>query len=270
MWRSVVSLAGFAAVSLCGCGSVDYDAVTRGTFSGKANLVWVAPNATALLGDGLFLYVPDPSEPLVFERHPSNDPAQGSEIITPEAFFTDGGSIPRAVQAAPGFNAWGYGPAYVIHDWVFVARKCMNYDETHASTLATNEMKKLKNLSFQGSVEIMAETIKALVSDFGVANGNSLSGPIISNVTAGPVSYRLWEEDGECAQFLPDDQATGAQTKSVGALASGGIVSEIQARMGGVSGLSQKSAAQGALRQGEVMQLSTGQVARVIAVYDVE
>ncbi|MGX9350790.1 DUF1353 domain-containing protein [Shimia sp. W99] len=181
-----------------GCAHVDYDNVKRGEFSGSVYLLWVGSADTALLGDGRFLYVPRAGDALTFKRSLDANPSEGSAVIVPEAFFTDGGSIPRAVQAMPGFNAWGFGPAYVIHDWVFVARKCMN-DEAHFDEdLATPEMEKLAKMTFRESAQVMAETIKTLVSDHEVSGGDTVSGPVISSFTAGPLSHQLWSEVGAC------------------------------------------------------------------------
>jgi hypothetical protein len=44
--------------------------------------------------------------------------------ISPRVMETDGGSIPRVLRSLSKFSSWGYGPAFVIHDWLFVAKKC--------------------------------------------------------------------------------------------------------------------------------------------------
>jgi hypothetical protein len=38
--------------------------------------------------------------------------------------YTDGGSIPRLFWSVKGFSPWGYGPAYVLHDWLFHQHRC--------------------------------------------------------------------------------------------------------------------------------------------------
>lgn len=46
------------------------------------------------------------------------------EVITPGTMTTDGGSVPRVVWAVPGLDPWTYLPAFLIHDWEFVAHHC--------------------------------------------------------------------------------------------------------------------------------------------------
>jgi len=182
-----------ALLMLTGCGQVDFENAPKGTFEGAALVVWVGPNANSQLGDGKFLYVPRDGDELVFRRDPSANPSQGNAEIRPAAFYTDGGSIPRAAQSLRGFNAWGYGPAYVIHDWLFAARKCLNDND------ATDAMKPIANMDFQESADVLAEAIKTLAIQYKVAGGQTVSGPVISSVTAGPISYQLWTETGQCA-----------------------------------------------------------------------
>lgn len=185
---------------------MDYASVTRGEFQGSALVVWVGPANSSKVGDGKFLYVPLGDDALIFRRDKANKPSKGSEVITPEAFYTDGGSIPRAVQGTPGFSAWGYGPAYVIHDWLYVARKCLNDDARDGTNLATPEMRKLANMSFQESANIMMETVKALLQDHDVAANETVPGPIFGAFTSGPVSRRSWRETGACrAQQVSQD-----------------------------------------------------------------
>ncbi len=185
---------------IAGCASIDYSGVDRGSFQGSAIVVWVGPGDEDILGDGEFLYVPVGGRELVFTRPNSSNPSGDSDRIQPEAFYTDGGSIPRSVQWLRGFNAWGYGPAYIIHDWLFVARKCLNDSDTDGD-LITDEMRKLSEVTFRESALIMAETIRTLSDEYDIGGGNDVSGPIISNVTAGPVSYELWTEKGKCRQL---------------------------------------------------------------------
>lgn len=64
-----------------------------------------------------FIFVPDPASPLRFRTSRNRE-------ITPGRMYTDGGSIPRLFWSAKGFSPWGYGPAYVIHDWLFHQHKC--------------------------------------------------------------------------------------------------------------------------------------------------
>jgi uncharacterized protein DUF1353 len=64
-----------------------------------------------------FIYVPDPQDGLRFLTRDGRE-------IRPARMYTDGGSIPRVFWSVKGFSPWGYGPAYVLHDWLFHAHRC--------------------------------------------------------------------------------------------------------------------------------------------------
>ncbi|MFT6425075.1 MAG: hypothetical protein ACJAX2_002189 [Celeribacter sp.] len=192
-------LAAALTLSIPSCAHIDYNSVERGTFTGAAIVVWVGPGDKDVLGDGQFLYVPVTGNELTFVRPDSSNPSGDSHIIRPEAFYTDGGSIPRSVQAVRGFNAWGYGPAYVIHDWLFVAKKCLN-DAGTSGDLITDEMRKISEMTFAESARVMSETIHSLVKEYDIGWGDEFSGPIITGVTAGPLTHKLWTETGKCTQ----------------------------------------------------------------------
>jgi hypothetical protein len=69
-----------------------------------------------------FIYVPDPDHRLKFVTRDKRE-------IIPERMYTDGGSIPRVFWSVKGFSPWGYGPAYVLHDWLFHQHRC-HFDNT--------------------------------------------------------------------------------------------------------------------------------------------
>jgi hypothetical protein len=193
---------GFCALlAVSGCVSVPYDNIPRGEFSGLVMVVWVGPNDASFLGDGEFLYVPVKGRELTFVRSDAANPSGNSKVIQPKAFYTDGGSVPRVVQSARGFNAWGYGPAYIIHDWIFVAKKCLNdADLPDHDQYLNDEVMKISEMRFRESASIMGETIKTLVRDNDIDDGDSFSGPVITSITSGPVTRRLWNETGKCAE----------------------------------------------------------------------
>ncbi|WP_132859754.1 hypothetical protein [Shimia isoporae] len=101
MWRIFAGI----VVLLGACTPVDYDAVTKGSFEGVVRLYWISGGAGSAVGDGKFLYYEDELQPLRFLRDDANAPSGESGVITPNSFFTDGGSVPRVVQSVPGFNA---------------------------------------------------------------------------------------------------------------------------------------------------------------------
>ena len=82
----------------------------------------VDPSTFPDAGSGRFVYVPSPGRPLTFHRR-SHDATV--RTIVPEMMYTDGGSIPRQAQLFRGFSPWGFAPAYMVHDWIFVARHCL-------------------------------------------------------------------------------------------------------------------------------------------------
>lgn len=216
------------ALLLAGCASVGYDTVKPGSYTGSAVVVWVGAGEDDVLGDGEFLYVPVRNEELTFTRPPDVNTRTAPLTIEPEAFYTDGGSIPRSVQAFRGLNAWAYGPAYVIHDWVFVARRCLNDADENGQLivdgkdLVTDEMRKIRAMTFRDSAVLMAETIRTLADDYDIDPG--LSGPLVSGVTAGPISRSLWTETGRCRSLQVTDPQhldiiADLQGRDVGALA---------------------------------------------------
>lgn len=172
---------------LAACGHVDYDATPVGRFKGTLFVMWVGEGGRA--GDGRFVYVPNPRDPLRLER------AEGAgtvEVIQPEMIYTDGGSIPRAGQMFNGFAPWGYAPAYMVHDWLFVARHCLT------DGAPTEAERKVAGMEFQESAEIIAEAIKALIAS-GQVQPNDVAPRVIAGAVAGPVSYSRWTVTGECA-----------------------------------------------------------------------
>lgn len=185
----------FALTAISSCGTIDYPELPAAEFEGKLHVVWLG-EGDPTSGDGLFVYVPDPVDPLRLRR--SNSKASIKEIVPP-MMYTDGGSIPRPATLFRGFSPWGYAPAYVIHDWLFVARHCLN-DGNSAEIYED-----YKYVTFQESAEVIGEAIKALVVQKRVSP-NQVAPQIITGVVAGPISYELWTAKGECAGHqVPED-----------------------------------------------------------------
>jgi hypothetical protein len=175
-------------LALMGCGFVDYPKAPVGRFDGTLFVMWVGETEGGL-GDGRFVFVPS-DDPLTFTRV---RPDGSEQVIRPEMMYTDGGSIPALAQVFNGFSPWGYAPAYMIHDWLFVARKCLNDGQATEAEQAVAAMK------FQDSAEIAAEAIKTLIASAKVSP-NDVAPGVISSVVAGPVARGLWEEKGACAE----------------------------------------------------------------------
>ncbi|SMO40319.1 DUF1353 domain-containing protein [Paracoccus laeviglucosivorans] len=174
------------SAALAGCGNVNYAETKPGEFSGGLFVMWVGEGGAS--GDGKFVFVPNPNDRLTFTW--TDDLGQKRQI-QPEMMYTDGGSIPRIGQLFNGFGPWGYAPAYMIHDWLFVAKHC-NVDGT-----PTPAERKVADITFQQSAEILAASIKALVAA-GRVRENDLAGGTISGAVAGPIARNLWEKKGVC------------------------------------------------------------------------
>lgn len=185
MFRSFMRMAVFLSL-LSSCGSVDYENAPVGKFKGSLFVMWVGEGGP--LGDGAFVFVPNPRNRLTFNRDPD---AGNYNRIQPEMMYTDGGSIPKIGQVFNGFSPWGYAPAYMIHDWLFIAHRC-NEDGK-----ARPEEKKFADMKFQESADIIAEAIKTL-GESGKVKKNDIAGNTISSVVAGPFSRKLWNVKGAC------------------------------------------------------------------------
>ena len=188
--RPFAVLCSVLALFASGCGPLNYASVSdQGRFEGRLFVMWVG-EGSPYLGDGAFVFVPNPSDPLQFTRYDANGSQVGSPI-RPEIMYTDGGSIPRIASAFKGFSPWGYAPAYMIHDWLFIAHHCV-VDGT-----PTEEEAKIRSITFNDSAVIIAESIKALQVSGQVAK-NDIAASTISSTVAGPISRALWNRTGAC------------------------------------------------------------------------
>jgi hypothetical protein len=168
------------AVALTGCVTFDYSSTRPGTLSGALIVMWV--------GENKFVFAPDLTDPLKFTR-------RSGEVIRPGLMYTDGGSIPRIAQPLAGFSPWGYAPAYMIHDWIFVGRHCLVDD------IDTARFQSLKNISFDESALILAEVIKTLIETKKVPKNEFAFGAISSGVDSF-VARGLWDKTGACRENL--------------------------------------------------------------------
>ncbi|OYU40324.1 MAG: hypothetical protein CFE33_07275 [Pseudorhodobacter sp. PARRP1] len=177
-----------ALIALAGCGAGHYAEAPVGKLSGTVLVMWVG-ESQAGEGDGRFVYVPS-ATPLRFQR---TNPDATLTTIEPEMMYTDGGSIPALAQVFKGFSPWGYAPAYILHDWLFVARKCVN------DGMADPEQAKVAQMPFGESAEVAAEVIKTLITTNTVAP-NDVAPGLITAAVAGPVARERWNQKGACAR----------------------------------------------------------------------
>lgn len=194
--KSFLTLVAF--IFLSGCGSLDYANVSEnGELDGRLFVMWVgegSPNS----GDGKFVFVPNPTDPLRFTRRDSENRLVGL-TIQPGLMYTDGGSIPRIATVFNGFSPWGYAPAYMVHDWLFIANHCV------VDGMATDEQMKIEGMMFNESAVVIAEVIKALQTSGQVAP-NDIAASTISSAVAGPISRRLWQRNGACKEHQVSDE----------------------------------------------------------------
>jgi hypothetical protein len=108
-----------------------YDRTEVGTLKGRLVIEWIDQDR--------FIFLPDAQDPLTFTR-------KNNEVIRPERMYTDGGTIPTALRAIKSYSPWGYAPAFIVHDWLFVTKHCKvagyeSYDLDKAATVMAEVMK---------------------------------------------------------------------------------------------------------------------------------
>lgn len=146
-----------------------------GEFSGKLNLIWV--------DNSRFIYEPDPVNPLTFKR-------RNGVPITPGRMYTDGGSIPPIFWPTEGLRPWTFGPAYIVHDWLFEQRRC--------------KYEGYENYEFWMTYQIMAEAIDTLQEDNKI-NVPADARDLIIKAVSSSFSRKLWNS-GTCDP-PPDERA---------------------------------------------------------------
>lgn len=167
-----------AVLFLAGCQTFTLEGTPPGVLRGELAVVWV--------GEDSFVYVGGPGG-LSFRT-------SDGKLIKPEMIYTDGGSIPRPVRALDGFSPWGFAPAYIIHDWLFIQRHC-NPDY----------LDKL-NITFEDSARILAEVIKTLIETNQV-RPNETAFSAISWAVSTSIARDLWEAPNRCFPVTPVHRA---------------------------------------------------------------
>jgi hypothetical protein len=105
--RTRSTLAIVAGLGLSGCAAAP-PTKPVGTLEGTLQIEWA--------GADRFIYRPLASDPVVY--------AVGGRRVVPGPMYTDGGSIPRIFWSQRGLSPWTYGPAYIVHDWLFNEHRC--------------------------------------------------------------------------------------------------------------------------------------------------
>lgn len=202
---------------LAACGWVDYDNLPEGEIQGTLLVMWVDEGSDDH-GDGRFLFIPDPDDPLRLIRGAGATPTE----IRPEMIYTDGGSIPKAAQLFRGFSPWGYAPAYMIHDWLFVARHCLTDAKSDSDIVLSDAKKSIEGMEFQESAEIIGEAIEALIAS-GKVREDDRAPRVIAGAVAGPISYDRWHERGVCKDHEIDPEHLAEAQRRVPGSAPGAL-----------------------------------------------
>lgn len=185
-------------LTVLGCASFPYDKAPKGVLTGGVLVYWVGGNDTGF-GDGRFIYIPSPGRELTFTYTSTFD--QTERVLRPEPIYTDGGSIPRPLQVFKGFAPWAYAPAYVIHDWAFVAKRCMTDNQV------TEARKPVGDMTFEQSAELLAAVLQTMV-DQKIVKEDALTERLLTQGVSTGFSRPLWEAEDQCEgdKLSKDDQ----------------------------------------------------------------
>jgi hypothetical protein len=144
---------------LSSCASkLDYKDVMVGKIVGKPSIQWETPNR--------FVLHPHRAQPFRFIRY-------NGDIIIPQDLRTDGGSIPRVLWGYDGFSPWQFTPAYLVHDWIYEAkRRSLPPNTTRSGIYRANGI--TVPYTRAEADQIMAEVIKTQMRD---PNFNTVESP---------------------------------------------------------------------------------------------
>src|SRR6202035_300430 len=168
--RRTLQLALILALSAPTCSlarAKGYDHVRVGKLEGKLLVQWLEPDK--------FLFIPDTVKPLKFTR-------SDGKVIQPGRMLTDGGSIPRPLWILRSYSPWGYAPAFIVHDWLFVMKHCKlpGYDQyTH-----------------RDAADVMAEVMKTMM-ETGRVDVDKGTLEWMHMAVSSSIAGRLWE-NGSC------------------------------------------------------------------------
>lgn len=129
-----------------------------------------------------FVFIPDREQPFSYLT-------SDGLIIAPQIMQTDGGSIPRILRGLKKFSSWGYAPAFMVHDWLFTAKKCKHAPDTE--------------WTFPQSAQVMAEAMKTLMEvGFKNHDGQIVKLPkaedtlyLMFQAVSSFIAEDLWEDD---------------------------------------------------------------------------
>ena len=171
------------AVLLCGCADVRYRETKTGKLKGRLIVQWIDQDE--------FIVRPDKERPLTFTRY-------NNETITPEAMYTDGGSIPRPLWAFRSYSPWGYAPAFIMHDWLFHMKHC--------------QLPGYERYSVEEAARVLSEVMKTIMEDD--QQGNKLALYSTFEAVRSPIASNLWNS-GKCIQPPADLEDRNARIEYV-------------------------------------------------------
>lgn len=203
--RWVYTLLRFPAVAfllvVSGCSATvpgSFDPDDPGKISGELMVFWD--------GYDSFIYYPYYRDPLTYQLPKDLAAKLDIQAIRPGAIYTDGGSIPQALRNLTGLSPWGYGPAYIVHDWLFVAHHCIVVGAEHKHDKRDRaEVEKVRKIDFDMSADILALVIAALEKQKKVPPINLAPSAIYGAVDSF-VAERLWntKEPESCKPLEPE------------------------------------------------------------------
>ena len=166
-----------------GCATRHYKRTVAGELKGDLIVEWRKPNS--------FLYIPSLENPLRFKRLSNGD------VIQPDRMWTDGGSIPRPFWVFKNYSPWGYGPAFIIHDWLFHMQDC--------------ELPGYEKFDIETAAMVMSEVMKTLMKDPDFDYGNKSSMYLMFKAVQTKPAQLAWEDkkcfpvDMKVERSRPDD-----------------------------------------------------------------
>ncbi len=154
------------AIGLSGCSAQHYKETVAGKLKGELIVEWRKPNS--------FVYIPSQDNPLRFTRGTNGD------VIEPKRMWTDGGSIPRQFWVFKNYSPWGYGPAFIVHDWLFHMQDC--------------ELPGYERYDLKTAAVIMSEIMKTLHQDPEFDYGDASSIYLMYKGVQTPLAIQAWED----------------------------------------------------------------------------
>jgi hypothetical protein len=147
-----------------GCATNHYRHTHTGQLSGRMLVEWMQPDR--------FLFIPDERRPLKFTR-------SDGTTIQPERMYTDGGSIPRPLWALRNYSPWGYGPAFMIHDWLFRMQYC--------------ELPGWQSYTVDSAAQIMSEVMKSMMESPAFNYGDKTTVYLMNVAVRSPMTRKAWK-----------------------------------------------------------------------------